>query len=168
MSNCRSLLKRLITSAGLTAVVLGASALGVSPADADTPPLRAAPTVIPLTAMRPSLLAPPFAEKKVIVGESAMPLSSTVSPAVAFSSPNQDLACSERCCFAGPFHYVEEGVLFSFTAGYHPAVTLFAAFCTDGKHHCRGTKFFRQAGEQLGLLHFRRIHHHTGRARTQQ
>jgi hypothetical protein len=52
----------------------------------DTPPLRAAPTVMPFTAMRPSLLAPPLAEKNVIVGDSAMPLPSTVRPGVALSS----------------------------------------------------------------------------------
>ncbi len=36
--------------------------------------------------MRPSLLAPPLAEKNVIVGDSAMPLPSTVRPGVALSS----------------------------------------------------------------------------------
>ena len=41
---------------------------------------------MPFTAMRPSLLAPPLAEKNVIVGDSAMPLPSTVRPGVALSS----------------------------------------------------------------------------------
>ncbi len=40
---------------------------------------------MPFTDMRPSLFAPPFAEKNVIVGDRAMPLLSTVRPGVMFS-----------------------------------------------------------------------------------
>ena len=41
---------------------------------------------MPLMAMRPSLVLPPCALKKVIVGVAARPLLSTVTPGIAFSS----------------------------------------------------------------------------------
>ena len=54
--------------------------------DDTPPPLNAAATVMPLTAMRPSFVWPPRALKNVIVGVTATPLLSTVMPGVAFSS----------------------------------------------------------------------------------
>ena len=62
------------------------STLTVSRMYDDTPPpLNVAATVMPLTAMRPSLAWPPRALKNVIVGVTATPLLSTVSPGVALS-----------------------------------------------------------------------------------
>src|SRR5215475_14016673 len=64
------------------------SALGVSYTYDDTPPLRAAATVKPLTVMRPSpatdveLIVLEFALKNVIVGDNAGPFVSTDSPGV--------------------------------------------------------------------------------------
>ena len=54
--------------------------------DDTPPPLNVAATVMPLTAMRPSLTWPPRALKNVIVGVTATPLPSTVRPGVALSS----------------------------------------------------------------------------------
>ena len=63
------------------------STLAVSRMYDDTPPpLNVAATVMPLTAMRPSLTWPPRALKNVIVGVTATPLPSTVRPGVALSS----------------------------------------------------------------------------------
>src|SRR5215831_3779972 len=47
------------------------------------PPLNAAATVMPLIAMRPSLVLPPRAVKNVMVGVFARPLLSTVRPGIA-------------------------------------------------------------------------------------
>src|SRR5919204_5742402 len=66
--------------------------LGVSYTYDDTPPLLAAAIVMPLTVMRPSPATPAefavleCALKNVIVGDSAGPLLSTVSPGVALSN----------------------------------------------------------------------------------
>ena len=66
--------------------------LGVSYTYDDTPPLLAAAMVMPLTVIRPSPATPvefaalECALKNVIVGDSAGPLVSTVSPGVALSS----------------------------------------------------------------------------------
>ena len=66
--------------------------MGVSYTYEETPPLRAAATVKPLTVMRPSpatdveLIVLECALKKVIVGDSATPLLSTMRPGVALSS----------------------------------------------------------------------------------
>src|SRR5215510_1100508 len=61
------------------------SALFVSYVSDETPPpLKAAATVMPLIAIRPSLVRPPCALKNVIVGVAARPLLSTVTPGIAF------------------------------------------------------------------------------------
>src|SRR6478672_6854193 len=71
---------------------LTSSEFAVSYTYDDTPPLRAAATVMPLTVMRPSPATEPelivleCALKNVIVGESATPLLSTWRPGVTFRS----------------------------------------------------------------------------------
>ena len=73
-------------------VIATSSAFGVSYTYDDTPPLRAAAMVMPLTVIRPSpatdveFTVLECALKNVIVGDSAGPLVSTLSPGVALSS----------------------------------------------------------------------------------
>src|SRR5262249_3794851 len=72
-------------------VMATSSEFGVSYTYDDTPPLRAAAIVIPLTVIRPSpatdveFATLECALKNVIVGDSAGPLVSTLSPGVALS-----------------------------------------------------------------------------------
>jgi hypothetical protein len=52
--------------------------------------LNGAAIVMPLIAIRPSLIGPPRAAKKVIVGDAASAPSLTTSPGTAFSSVPTD------------------------------------------------------------------------------